>query len=765
MLTRQRTSLSFILVFTVLLVASFAASAAAPRVVRGRVRDDQGRAVFGAAVRAIDRAVPGADPAQTQTLAEDVSDRDGRFELRSQFDAAITVVVSAPGFETLMQTVDSGAAARFDLRLKAAYRDEVDVTASPPPRQPESSESKSWVDVVDAPAIALDDLLRSAPAFSLFRRSSSRFANPTTQGVTLRGLGSNGASRALVLDDGVPVNDPLGGWVYWSRIPRLDVANVALLRGGAASRYGTPSLGAVVEINRFGARPHGAAVELSSGELGTINAGVRAGLALGSWDLGIAAEHFDTNGFVSIAPEVRGSIDRAVTEKHTTTDLSLQRRFERGGFVARINRFDESRGNGTPFQANETGSYSWSVGGDREWARSVGRVRVYGTRQDYEQTFSSVSGDRSSELPRLRQVVPSEALGVVASWAVDLGPPHATLSLDLQSREVVARNRETSFGPPVVITRWEARQRTLGLGLEYALPLASRCMLHAGLRWDDWRVFDTRPPVDTLGRGPLPGISWPERQEHRYNPHGTLTCDLPGGWSVSGSGYKALRAPTLNELYRSFLAGSVFTRANPELVAESLAGGETAVAWRGNSIGARTVLFWNELSDPVTNVTVSFPPFVIIRERRNVGRIRARGAELEIDASLGHGFDLAAAYLYAESEVRDNAADRTLEGLRVAQVPRGTLSTQLRWRGARGTTVSLTGRAVGQAFDDDRNTLPLASYRSVDLWVAQRLAHGVELFVAGENVRNARVEVSRTPVTALGSPRLLRFGLRWQLSP
>ncbi len=764
MLTRQRTSLSFILFLTLLLVAGFAATAAAPRVLRGRVRDDRGRAVFGAAVRAIDSAVPGADPAQTRMLAEDVSDRDGRFELRLQFDAAFTIVVSAPGFETLMQTVDSGASARLDLRLKAAYRDEVDVTAGPPQRQPESSESKSWVDVADAPAIALDDLLRSAPAFSLFRRSSSRFANPTTQGVTLRGLGSNGASRALVLDDGVPVNDPLGGWVYWSRIPRLDVANVALLRGGAASRYGTPSLGAVVEINRFGARPHGAAVELSSGELGTINAGARAGVALGSWDLGIAAEHFDTNGFISIAPDVRGSIDRPVTEKHTTTDLSLQRRFERGGFVARINRFDESRGNGTPFQANQTGSYSWSVGGDREWARSVARVRVYGVNQDYEQTFSSIAADRSSERPTQRQVVPSEARGVVASWAVDLGPPHATLSIDLQSRKVVAHSRETSFGPPERVTLWEARQRFLGLGVEYALPLASRCMLHAGARWDDLRNVDPSSTVSVSG-GPPQGGALPERQERRFDPHGTLTCDLPGGWSVSGSGYRAFRAPTLNELYRSFRAGSTLTKANAALVAESLAGGEAGVAWRGNGIGARTVLFWNELSDPVTNVTVSVTPSLITRERRNVGRIRARGAELEVDASLGLGFDLAAAYLYAESEVRDNAADRTLEGLRVAQVPRGTLSTQLRWRGARGTTVSLTGRATGQAFDDDRNTLPLASYRSVDLWVAQRLAHGVELFVAGENVRNARVEVSRTPVTALGSPRLLRFGLRWQLSP
>jgi hypothetical protein len=41
--------------------------------------------------------------------------------------------------------------------------------------------------------------LRDVPGFSLFKRSSSLVANPTTQGISLRGIGSSGASRTLVL--------------------------------------------------------------------------------------------------------------------------------------------------------------------------------------------------------------------------------------------------------------------------------------------------------------------------------------------------------------------------------------------------------------------------------------------------------------------------------------------------------------------------------------------------------------------------------------
>ena len=66
-------------------------------------------------------------------------------------------------------------------------------------------------DVRSAPYVTLDDLLRQVPSFSLFRRSSSLVGHPTTQGVSLRGVGPSGASRALVLVDGIAINDPFGG--------------------------------------------------------------------------------------------------------------------------------------------------------------------------------------------------------------------------------------------------------------------------------------------------------------------------------------------------------------------------------------------------------------------------------------------------------------------------------------------------------------------------------------------------------------------------
>src|SRR5438094_2183529 len=74
-------------------------------------------------------------------------------------------------------------------------------------------------DVRQSASQTVDDLLRQVPGFSLFRRTSSLVGHPTTQGLSLRGIGPSGTSRALVPLGRVPINDPFGGWVYWNRIP------------------------------------------------------------------------------------------------------------------------------------------------------------------------------------------------------------------------------------------------------------------------------------------------------------------------------------------------------------------------------------------------------------------------------------------------------------------------------------------------------------------------------------------------------------------
>jgi iron complex outermembrane recepter protein len=95
--------------------------------------------------------------------------------------------------------------------------------------------------------------------------------------------------------------------------------------------------------------------------------------------------------------------------------------------------------------------------------------------------------------------------------------------------------------------------------------------------------------------------------------------------------YRAFRAPTLNELYRSFRLGNVLTLNNPYLNAERLTGAEAGVNVTAldRKLDVRGTFFWSDLVDPVENVTLNPAASPVLRQKQNLGRIRSRGLELD----------------------------------------------------------------------------------------------------------------------------------------
>ncbi|HKM85740.1 MAG TPA: TonB-dependent receptor [Terriglobales bacterium] len=633
---------------------------------------------------------------------------------------------------------------------------------------PADSVTISNDDLASTAPLALDDALRDVPGFTLFRRSSSRTANPGTQGVSMRGVGASGASRALVLVDDIPLNDPFGGWVYWDRVVRESISDVEVVRGGAdASLYGSTAMGGVIQFRTREPDQTAISAESSWGSENTPELSLFAATRLGPWQGSAATDLFRTNGYIPVPDSLRGTVDSPANSSHELTTLELGRHF--GDFsrvFARSSYFNEDRHNGTVIQLNNTHLADFVTGVNYE-TKSVGAVsaRLFGLFESYYQTFSAVASNRDSETLTDQQYVPSQALGGSAQWSRAVGHIQ-TLVAGFEMREVhglsndIVSVGENSSG---------GRERTTRLFGEDLLQLTPRLIANLSLGYDHWsdfnaRLIQIRSNVPTL-------TAYPDRTSDALNPRASLLYRIGHGTSLTASGYRAFRAPTLNELYRNFRQGNTLTYGNPVLVAERLTGVEAGVrqSLLSDRLSLRTTFFWNDITHAVVNVTLSQTPALITAEKENVDRTLSTGVNLDGEFRLSSTLQFAGGYQFAHAVVSSytpNPAvislNPSLVGNWIPEVPHQQFTLQARYLNPRIMTATVQGTFVGQQFDNDLNTLLLKKFFAVDLYLGRSLGRGLEIFAAAENLFNQRYYTNLNPVPSLGPPILARIGLHYQ---
>ncbi len=397
------------------IIVAVAVSSAQSRL-HGMVHDPTRAAVEGATVKVLAEHFS----ASTKT------DSRGEFSVEGVPSKSLTVIVTADGFAELRVSLGSAAftslSEPLDLVLKpTTMNQQVIVSATRSDlrlsESPGSTVRLSRADVASSPALSIDDILRQVPGFSLFRRSDSRTANPTSLGVSLRGLGASGPSRALVLEDGIPLLDPFGAWVYWNRIPPIEVASAEVFRGGASDLYGSNALGGVVQFITRQAEGPAFSLETSYGNEDTPDLSIWAGDVIGRWDFYGATDMYRSDGFIVVPSSVRGSIDTPVNSEHANVDAgsgykigSVGRVFVRGNF------YDDARNNGTSIQTNDTRIAEGAAGVDAQVSTNTSlSARLFGDVQGYDQRFSAIASNRMSESLTDLQYVPAQQLGGASS--------------------------------------------------------------------------------------------------------------------------------------------------------------------------------------------------------------------------------------------------------------------------------------------------------------------------------------------------------------
>jgi outer membrane receptor protein involved in Fe transport len=734
--------------------------------VEGVVRDPTGAVIVGATVN----LESGSFRAATKT------DDSGRFSFADVPNASGVVGATADGFVAANQSwsADRNDVLHLEMVLQpSSANEQVIVSAARTEVRlsdtPGSTILLSHTDLAATPALRIDDVLRQVPGFSLFRRSDSRTANASNQGVSLRGLGGTAASRALVLADGIPLVDPFGGWVYWNRIPRVALSSVEVFRGGASNLYGSDALGGVVQFITRQPEAPALTLETSYGNERTPDLSLWTGTRMGKWDFSLATEMFRTDGFILVPISLRGSVDTPANSEDATVYARIGHKLGKNGRIfTQGNFYNEFRHNGTPIQTNDTLIAEGAAGLDKQVGNNDSfAVRLFGDAQGYNQKFSAVASDRMSESLTDIQHVPEQVVGGGAQWTHILGK-NQTLIAGMDLQEVMGASDEQLFSSGTHTRNKAAggRQRTLGLFGEAIFRLSQKWTIILAARFDDWNNFDASSITSPVGSpGPPAASLFPSRSDSAFSPRLSVLRSLNNHLSITGSIYRAFRAPILNELYRNFRVGNVLTDGNASLNAERLMGAEAGVnvtAW-DRRLDLRGTFFWSDIVDPIENVTISSTASLITREKQNLGRTRSRGVEFDGVAHVNQDIQISAGYEYTAATVVSypaNPGGVSLVGQDVPQVPRNVFTWEARYWNPSRLLVSVQGRFVGRQFDDDQNQFSLNRFYTMDLELGRSLRRHLEIFAAAENLLDQRSQVARTPTINLGPPILFRLGLR-----
>src|SRR4051812_12599180 len=760
--------------------AAYAAQAAGTitSTLTGVVRDPAGGIIPGATVV----ARTGGHEQQSVTGV------DGRFAMNIEPGAEVVITVQASGFAEATRTVRAGTAATGLEFVLAPDRvtEAVTVTATRGERRtsdvPASVNVLGREDIKQSPAVVADDVLRQIPTFSLFRRTSSLASHPTAQGVSLRGIGPSGVSRTLVMLDGVPINDPFGGWVYWSRIPLETAERIEVVDSSSSSLYGNYAMGGV--INVITTPPTRRTFEMKSqyGSRNSPKVDLYATDRIGK--VGIAADGniFDTDGYPIVRASERGRVDNNAAVKFWNANLRAEYApTDRIHTFARFGYFNENRDNGKASTIDGT-----EEGNDTTWKSGSGGARVrlpdesdlqatvFVDRETFHSNFLAVPAatpPRSIGRMTLTQTVPTTGVGGMVQWSRAFrNTQFFTAGADW--RWVDGDSEENGLdavtGTQVVLNRVSGgTQSSAGFYVQDLIVPSPRFTITLSSRVDRWRNYNGHNLEKSAVTGlPTAGNipSLPDRDDVVVSPRAAGLYHLTSKIDVWGDVGWGFRAPTLTELYRQFRVGSTLTLANPALGPERLVGGEAGVTLSPiDALTIRSTWFDNRVTDPVANVTdpARSTPTAITQQRQNLGETRIWGIQNDLEYRITGSWRVGGGYVYNQARVTENPSNPLLVGRFLPQVPAHRGSVRLSYVNARLATIAASVQLLGSQFDDDLNlpsrTLP--KYAVADLTASRGFGRNLEVFLAVQNMFDTEYFVGTLPTT-VGSPRFVSAGFR-----
>jgi iron complex outermembrane receptor protein len=260
-----------------------------------------------------------------------------------------------------------------------------------------------------------------------------------------------------------------------------------------------------------------------------------------------------------------------------------------------------------------------------------------------------------------------------------------------------------------------------------------------GGRLERWRAYggEIGNATQVLGLG--------ERTETAFSPKLAIAYQLTPVWALKAASGRAVRMPTVAELYQGSIASNVIVNNDPNLKPERSWSTEfTAERDLGNGLW-RTTVFHEDTQDALYSQT-NFNVMPNITNIQNVDSIRTVGLEMAYSASdVGiRGLDLSASLTYADAKITANANNPASVGKRAPRVPDWRASFVATYKpGAQWSTtlgVRYSGEQFGQLDNSDTNGSTyqgVSSYLVADVRARYQFAKQWSASFGIDNLNNA----------------------------
>ncbi len=676
------------------------------------------------------------------------------------------------------------------------------VTATRTTLSPEDPASTILLDehtVRTSADIAIDDILKTIPGFSLFRRSSSIVTPPDldteAQGVTLRNVGPAGASRALVMVDGVPLLSGFDGQPFWGKVPKESIDHVEVVRGSGANLWGNYAMAGVINIITRKPTDTGAQLKASYGTDGLTDDYLEVTGHRDRTTINLAGNFFNLDGFKVVQSSQRGPIDGNASSRDEVFNGRVGYQLTDNAAVSLHGQyFNDAYNYGTNLRTASTDAGLIDLGGTlhtddgSDW-----QGMLFSNMQTYDIQFSedtTPEGDprRSSEGRSLKQTVPYTDLGASLVWSRRLFAPLVT-GAGTDIHWIDGQSRDALFDPDSDLQigqeRSDGKQFFWGLFVHGIYTPTPQWEIALGGRVDLWTNYDgtqngavTHP--DT-GQTQVTNLGFGAETRAAFNPRGDVLFKATDWLHVRAAGYRAFRAPTLAELYRRSQVESLVLLPNPNLSPERLNGAEIGVDLPIlDNLEISATGFWNEVDNPIVSVDVdesncgemdSHTPSMRqgeeedagCRQKRNEGLARTYGAEVDALYEVVPDLFLSGDFLFADGTLVHTAPqDKDLEGTQLAQIPPYTATVAVEYRNPRIITARLEGRFVDEQFEDQEHQDKQGSYFILNATLERDLPiANAQIFLAGENLTDREYIVDHGGgVGQIGTPVLIHGGLR-----